>query len=140
MAQKVGLKINANKTKVMTTGCGEKSSIRVQGQAVENFQQFVNLGSIVDQQGGTDADVKSRINKARRAFASLKPIWNSSKISRRTKLRLFNSNVKSVQLYGSEAWKISQEIAKKVRVFIHKCLRIILHVRWPRKIFNADRG
>ena len=41
-------------------------------------------------------------------------------------------------LYGSECWKISQEIAKKVWVFIRKCLRIILCVKCPQKISNAE--
>lgn len=49
----------------MTIGCGEKPTIRLHGQAVENRDQFVYLGSIVDQQGGTDADVNARIKKAR---------------------------------------------------------------------------
>ena len=57
-----------------------------------------------------DADVKSRINKARHAFAVLKPIWKSRKITLRTKMRLFNTNVKSVLLYSSECWKTTSEL------------------------------
>ena len=70
--------------------------------------------------GGTDADVKSHINKARHAFAILKPIWKSWKITLRTKIRLFNT--KSVLLYGFKCWKITSEITRKIQVFIHKCL------------------
>ena len=89
------------------------------------------MGSIMDEKGGTNAGVLSRINKSRAAFASLKPLWRSNVISLKTKIRLFNSNVKTVLLYGSECWKISKEIAKKLTVFEHKCLRIILQIRWP---------
>ena len=41
-------------------------------------------------------------------------------------------------LYGSDSWKTTQEIVKKLRVFIHKCLRIILCIRWPQKISNLE--
>jgi hypothetical protein len=93
---------------------------------------------MIDVQGGADADVKTRIGKARQAFTSLKPVWSSKRISLKTKIRLFNSNVKTVLLYGSESWKTTQEIVKKLRVFIHKCLRIILCIRWPQKISNLE--
>ena len=49
-----------------------------------------------------------------------------------------NSNVKTVLLYGSESGKTTQEIVKKLRVFIHKCLRIILGIRWPQKVSNLE--
>ena len=118
-ARKVGLKINTKKTKWMSTGCKRNCQIRIDGHEVEKIDQFSYLGSMIDVQGGADADVKTRIAKARQAFTSLKPIWSSKRISLKTKLRLFNSNVKTVLLYGSESWKTTQEIVKKLRVFIH---------------------
>ena len=81
-------------------------------------------------QGDADADVKTRIGKARQAFTSLKPLLRSKRISLKTKLRLFNSNVKTVLLYGSESWKTTREIVEK--------LRIILCKRWPQKIPNLE--
>ena len=51
---------------------------------------------MVDQQTGMDWDFKARIGKARAAFVMLKNIWAYEGISRRTKLRIFNSNVKSI--------------------------------------------
>ena len=47
----------------------------------------------MDENGGTDSDVLSRINKSRAAFASLKPLRRSTFISLKTKIRLFNSIV-----------------------------------------------
>ena len=52
----------------------------------------------------------------------------------KTRLKFFNSNIKTVLLFGSECWQISKEIKNKLRVFIHKCLRIILRIRWPMKV------
>ncbi len=49
----------------------------------------------MDDMGGTDADVKARIGKARAAFIQLNNIWNSKEIGQRTKIKIFNSNVRA---------------------------------------------
>ena len=90
----------------MTIGEFPNPTIKIDGQEIETVDGFTNLGSIVDVNGGADADVQSRINKARHAFAVLKPIWKSRIITFRTKIRVFNTNVKSLLLYGSECWNI----------------------------------
>ena len=54
------------------------------------------------------------------------------------KLQLFNSNVKSVLLYGSQTWKTSKSMLRKVQAFINKCLRRILRIRRPEKIRNEE--
>jgi len=58
------------------------------------------LGSIIFKYGGTNADIKARIGKARVAFIQLKKMWSSKMLSSYTKVPLFN--MKSVLLYGSE--------------------------------------
>ncbi|VDP30749.1 unnamed protein product [Schistosoma margrebowiei] len=60
---------------------------------MEDVESFTYLGSIIDEQGGSDADVKARIGKARTAFLQLKNIWNSKQLSTNIKLRIFNTNV-----------------------------------------------
>ena len=79
--------------------------VTVGGEAIREVESFVYLGSVVDQQGGTDRDVTARVGKARAAFVMLKNIWASGGISMRTKLRIFISNVKSILLYGCETWR-----------------------------------
>ena len=85
-ARKVGLKINTKKTKWMSTGCKRNCQIRIDGHEVEKIDQLSYLGSIIDVHGGADADVKTRIGKARQTLTSLKPIWSSKRISLKTKL------------------------------------------------------
>jgi hypothetical protein len=75
--------------------------------------QFVYLGSIIDETGGTEADVTTRIRKAQAAFSMLSKIWKSAAYSMQTKLRLFNTNVKAVLLYGCETGKNSRTITAK---------------------------
>ncbi|CAH8530029.1 unnamed protein product [Schistosoma rodhaini] len=93
--------------------------------------------SINDKQGGTDADVKARIGKARAAFLQLKNIWNSKQPSTYFKVTNFNMNVKTVLLYGAETWRTTTSIIRKVQVFINSCLRKILNIHWPDTISNS---
>ena len=102
------------------------------------MESFCYLGSIIDREGGTEAELKSRIGKAQGAFTSLNRVWRTKDISLRTKLRIFNSNVKSVLLYGCETWNASQTCTKRIQVFINKCLRRLLRIRWTDKIKNEE--
>jgi len=92
----------------------------------------------MDKSGGTDADVKTRIGKARSAFNMLKKVWSSREIGTSTKVRLFNSNVKSVLLYGAETWRTTKASMKKIQTFINQCLRRILRIHWPETISNEN--
>ena len=76
--------------------------------------------------------------KAQTAFARLKPVWNSKVYSKRTKIRIYNSNVKPVLLYGSECWRVIQSDMQKLEVFQNKCLRKIQGIFWPEKISNEE--
>ena len=137
-AQRVGLKINQEKTKVLRTNNLQEAPILIEGKAVEDVQEFVYLGSKISQTGGTDEDIAARIRKARQAFAILRPVWRSTAISKHTKLRVFDSNVKSVLLYGSETWRVVKSSSNKIQTFINKCLRQILSIKWYDKVPNCD--
>ena len=134
----VGLRIHPGKSKVLRVCTPNKEPIKVKGQELEEVNTFTYLGSMVDELGGTDADVKARISKARNAFNSLGNIWRDRTISLRTKCRLFNSNVKSVLLYGCETWKRTKTLLNKLQTFINSCLRKLLRIRWPDKIRNDE--
>jgi len=105
---------------------------------LEEVNSFTYLGSVVDIQGGAEADVKARIGKARAVFLQLKNVWSSKDLTLQTKIRIFNSNVKPVLLYGSETWRTAVATTKKVQTFINSCLRRILRIRWPITINNED--
>lgn len=137
-AEKVGLRINFSKTKEMGINTTDSAPMSIKGRHIEQVGSFCYLGSIVDDRGGTEADIAARINKARAAFSQLRPVWSSSTLTRRTKVRIFNSNVKSVLLYGSETWFVRKDLIKKLQVFVNKCLRQILKIFWPEKITNKE--
>ena len=134
--KRVGLKINHQKTKLLKINTQQNNNLNIDNINIEQTNSFVYLGSIVNELGGTDEDIKRRVGLARHAFVQLKPIWRSSSISAKTKLRLFNSNVKSVLLYGSETWRVTETATAKIQTFINRCLRQILHIQCFDKIEN----
>ena len=68
--------------------------VKIEGEELGKVESFTYLCNVMDKSGGTDADVKTRIGKARSAFNMLKKAWRSRVINTTTKVRLFNSNVK----------------------------------------------
>ena len=135
---KVGLKINATKTKLMRIGTKHGNGVWVVGGPIEEVDEFTYLGSIVSKKGGTDEYIQARIGKARQACAMLRPIWRPTALTTKTKLRIFGSNVKAVLLYGSETWRLTKRLEQKLQVFINKNLWNILRIWWPRKISNKE--
>ena len=138
ISQKVGLRIHAGKTKVLKTEDTINGPITLENTPLEYVESFTYLGSIIDRQGGTDADVVARIAKARTALVQFNKVWKASKISRKTKLRLFNSNVKSVLLYECETWKTTMGVIMRVQTFINRCLRRIMKIGWEDRVKNED--
>ncbi|VDO70211.1 unnamed protein product [Schistosoma margrebowiei] len=100
------------------------------------MKTFTYAGSIIDEQGGSDADVKGRVGKVRAAFLQLKNIWNSKQLSTNIKVKIFNTIVKTVLLYGAKNWRTTTTITENVQVFINSCLSKISNVRWPDTISN----
>nr|KAG5692410.1 hypothetical protein BaRGS_032463 [Batillaria attramentaria] len=137
-AEKTGLKINISKTEVMRVNHKQHDPIQLHQEDIKEVDKFIYLGSVVSKDGGTDEDIKSRTNKARHAFRTLRPIWRSTALSLRNKIRIFNSNVKSVLLYGSETWRTTKTGSHRLQTFINRCLRNILNIKYPLVITNQD--
>ena len=92
----------------------------------------------MDTRGGTEADVKTRIGKASAVFHILRNVWKSRVIGKTTKIRLFNTNVKSVLLYGAETWRMNKTTLKRIQTFVNQCLQKILGIQWMDKVSNKD--
>ncbi|VDO58567.1 unnamed protein product [Schistosoma margrebowiei] len=78
---------------------------------------------IIDEQNGSAADVNVRIGKARAAYLQMRNIRNSKQVSTNTKVRIFNTNIKTVLLYGAATWKTTKTIIQKKQVVINIFLR-----------------
>ena len=57
-------------------------------------------------------------------------------VQQQQKIRIFNSNIKSVLFYGAETWRTTNSTTNKVQTFINGCMRKILNIHWPDKITN----
>ena len=108
-AKKSGLHINMKKTKVMHLNLTEPHpQIMIDGEELEAVDDFTYLGSNISAENSVQKDISVRINKARNSYCSLRNIWKSNIYSLKTKLRLFNSNVISVLLYGCQSWSLQR--------------------------------
>ena len=70
-SMQVGLTLKKQKTKIMRINAGTDEPVKIEGEELEEVESFTYLGSVMDKSGGADADVKTRIGKARSAFNML---------------------------------------------------------------------
>ena len=135
---KLGLRPNESKTKVMKINAKRKQPIKIKNTNLEEVEEFTYLGSIVNIEGGTYADVKNWFNKDRVILNILGKVWSAKNISRGTKMKIFNSNVKCVLLYEAETRRTTKVMLSKIQRFINYCLRKIMNIRWFDKVRNED--
>jgi hypothetical protein len=81
---------------------------------IEEVDKFTNLGCMMTSTGGTEDEIKAWIQKANTAFIQLYPVWRAREISIETKLKMFNSNIKSILLFACETWKSTKKDFKRL--------------------------
>ncbi|VDP47958.1 unnamed protein product [Schistosoma margrebowiei] len=130
----VDLNIHKKKSEVLryNTACTNQITI----EDLEDERTFTYLGSIIEEHGGSDADVKARIRKARAAYLQLENTWNSKQLATNTKARIFNKNIKTALLCRVEFWRTTKTIIQKIQVFITSRLRKILQIRRSDTVSN----
>ena len=134
---KWGMRINTNKTKVLSIGA-EEANISIAGRVLENVSEFCYLGSIVTKSGDCHLEVVERILKASRTFCSWKRrVLTNRGFSKNTKRRVFRSLVMPVLLYGCETWAITQVDIRRLKTFHMRCIRSTLGVSRLNKIRNS---
>ena len=130
--------MNSKKTKLMTVNIKKKVTITVRNEPIEEVESFTYLGSNMSKDGGSEEDIQIRLGKARRVFAQLSPVWRSKQYRRETKLRIYQSCVVPVLLYGSECWRMTQRDSSNLASFHNGSLRKICRIYWPDKITNKE--
>jgi len=135
---RVGLNIFKSKTNIFKVSAASIEPFKQEGNETGEVETFTYLGSIIVIHGSRNVDAKARIVKAKGECIQLKNIWSTKVLSLHTKVRLFNSILKSVLLYGAETWRRTNTTNKKVQTFINNCMRRILQIRWSNTISNSD--
>ena len=103
-----GMETSAKKTKLMThNSSGINTEIKVNGQKLETFTSFKQLGLVITDEG-SKPEILSRIAKATAALTRLKPVQIDKSISRSSKIQLMCSLVTSIFLYDCESWTPQQ--------------------------------
>jgi len=130
-------KSNRTGSKPVASACSEK--IKIGMSSLENVKDFPYLGSICSDDGSVSKDVSKRIEKAAISFwANKKSLWHQRNVFLKTKMKVFNSSVVSVLLYGSETWSIRKEDLQRLESFVLRCLRCILKVTLWHRIPNTE--
>ena len=105
-SEKVGLKLNIQKTKIMASG--PITSWKIDGETVEMVTDFISLGSKITADGDCSHEIKRRLLLGRKAVTNLDSILKSRDITLPTKVRLVKAMGFPVVLYGSESWTIKK--------------------------------
>lgn len=135
-SKRYGMEINGEKTKIMTNNPdGFHKSMTLNNETVEVVNKFKYLGSIISDKG-SKPEIVARIAQATKAISKLQRIWKSSSIALTQKLKLINTLVHSVFLYGCETWTLTAELEKKISSFEMKCYRRILNITFHDHITN----
>ena len=105
-SEKVGLKLNIQKTKIMTSG--PITSWEIGGETVETVADFILGGSKITEDGDYSHEIKRCLLLGRKVMTNLDSIFKSRDITLRTKVHLVKAMVFPVVMYGCESWTIKK--------------------------------
>ena len=105
-SEKVGIKLNIQKTKIMASGT--ITSWEIDGETVETMADFIFLGSKITVDSDCSHEIKRRLLLGRKVMTNLDSILKSRDITLLTKVRLVKAMVFPVVMYGCESWTVKK--------------------------------
>ena len=105
-SEKVGLELNIQKMKIITSG--PITSWEIDGETVETVSDFIFLGSKITADGGCSHEIKRRLFLERKVMTNLDSIIKSRDITLPTKIRLVKAMVFPVVMHGCESWTVKK--------------------------------
>ena len=131
-SEKVGLKLNIQKTKIMASDT--ITSQQIDGETVETVDDFILGGSKITTDGDCSHEIKRYLLFGRKAMTNLVSILKSRDITLPTKVCLVKAMVFPVVLYGYETWTIMKAEHRKIDAFELWCWKRLLRAPWiPRR-------
>ena len=127
-SEKVGLKVNIQKTKIMASS--PITSWQIDGETMETVTDFIFLGSKITADGDCRHEIKRRLFLGIKAMTSLDSILKSRDITLLTKIYLVKAMVFLVVMYGCESWAIKKADCQRIDAFELWCWRSLLKVPW----------
>ena len=133
--EKVGLKLNIQKTKIMASG---PTSWQIDGETVETVADFIFLGSRITADGDYSHEIKRRLLLGRKVMTNLDSILKSKAITLPTKVQLVKAMVFPVVMYGCESWTVKKAQRRRTDAFELWCWRRLLRVPWTARRSNQS--
>ena len=127
-SEKVGLKLNIQKTKIMASG--PITSWEIDGETVEIVSDFTFWGSKITADGECSHEIKRHLIFGRKVMTNLDNILKSRDITLSTKVRLVKAMVFPVVMYGCESWAIKKAECRRIDAFELWCWRRLSRVPW----------
>ena len=134
--EKVGLKINIQKTKIMASG--PIASWKIDGEIVETVADFIFLGSKITADGDFSHEIKRCLLLGRKVMTNLDSILKSRDITLPTKVRLVKAMVFPVVIYGCESWTVKKAECRRTDAFELWCWKRLLRVPWTARRSNQS--
>ena len=127
-SEKVGLKLNIQKTNIMASG--PIPSWQIDGETMETVTDFISGDSKITADGECSHVIKRRLLLGRKVITNLHSILKSRDITLPTKLHLVKAMVLPVVMYGCESWTIKKAERQRIDAFELWCWRKLLRVPW----------
>ena len=118
----------------MSTDKSKRTTITLDGEQLENVDNFTYLGARIDANGKTSPDIRRRLALASNKLTKMLKIWKSENI--RMKMKVLRTCIFPTATYGCETWTISKIDEKRINAFEMKCYRKILRIPWTAKETN----
>ena len=125
-SEKVGLKLNIQKTKIMASG--PITSWQIDGETVERVLHFIFWGSKITADGDCSYEIKRRLLLGRKVMTNLDSIFKNRDIILPTKVRLVKAMVFPMVMYGCESWTVKKAECRRIDAFELWCWRRFLKV------------
>ena len=135
-SEKVGLKLNIQKTKIMASG--PITSWQINEETVETVVDFIFLGSKITADGDCSHEIKRRLLLGRKVMTNLDSILKSWDITLPTKVHLVKAMFFPVVMYGCESWTIKKAECRRSDAFELWCWRRLLRVPWTARRYNQS--
>ena len=135
-SEKVGLKLNIQKTKIMAPG--PITSWQIDGETVETVSDFTFLGSKITADGDCSHEIKRHLLLGRKVMTNLDSILKSRDITLSTKVCLVKAMVFPVVMYGCESWTIKKAECQRIDAFQLWCWRRLFRVPWTARRSNQS--
>ena len=135
-SEKVGLKLNIQKTKIMASG--PITSWEIDGETVETVSDFIFLGSKITTDGDCSHEIKRCLLLGRKVMTNLDNILKSRDITLPTKVRLVKAMVFPVVMYACESWTVKKAERQRIDAFELWCWRRLLRVPWTARRSNIN--